>query len=114
MTKILTKGSLLPYLLLIISIFLLFMKSNLTTWSILAFILVSLNIIDKKHENMDKEKKYIVAKKNLNITYRIFLSITVIFIIINNFFIELDTAFVLYTLLLISLTSLLTLTNIKE
>lgn len=95
---------------LAISVILFFFKSDLVIWAVLAFIFVTMNSIDKNNEVLN-EKELIIAKKKLDITLRIFLSVSIILIIINNFFIELDTSFVLYTLILISLTSLLILTK---
>ncbi|WP_460013412.1 hypothetical protein [Lysinibacillus sp. CTST325] len=61
-TKKIFISSPLPYLLLVLSIFLLFLKSNFVLWSILAFVLTTINLIDKKNENQD-EKELILAKK---------------------------------------------------
>lgn len=98
--------SLLPYALLLISILVMFVAKDLAPWTLLAFIIVAINSIDKKNENFNKNE-VVVAKKRLDITLRIFLSVSLILLIIHYFFVVLDTSIVLYILITIPLTALL-------
>lgn len=110
MNKLLPILSLLPYALLILSIYLFFIKSDLLPWAILAFTLITINEIDENAG--EKENKDV--KKKISIPFRIIMSISIIFIILDNFFIELDASFVIYTILLAALTSKLILTNMER
>ena len=98
--------SFLPYALLLISIFVMFVAKDIAPWAMLAFIIVAINSIDKKNEKLNKNE-IVAAKKRLDITLRIFLSVSLILLIINNFFLALDTSIVLYILIAIPLTALL-------
>lgn len=104
-------STVLSYLLLLISGFLIFINSDVTPWAILAFVLVAVNSIDKKEKLNQKE--LLSSRKKLDITFRIFLSVSIVLMIINNFFSELNPSFILYALILIPLTSMVIL-NTKE
>lgn len=73
-----------------------------------------MNLIDKKNDGELNRNEIVVAKKRLDITLRFFLSVSVILLIINNFFVTLDTSIVLYILISATLTVLLILNEKKE
>lgn len=98
--------SYLPYALLLISIFAIVVSKEIAPWAMLAFIIVAINSIDKKNEKL-KEDEVVIVKKRLDITLRIFISVSLILLVINNFFVALDTSIVLYILIAIPLTALL-------
>ncbi|QDZ81163.1 hypothetical protein D0440_17540 [Priestia megaterium] len=108
------QNRLFPYLLAVFSVYLLISKSSFIPWSILAFIVVSTNVIDKRYKSSENTKRYIFANRRLDFVYRLFLSISVTFIMMNLIFVQLDIIFVIYILLLISLTALLLFTSLIE
>ncbi|AWD66565.1 hypothetical protein COL65_21550 [Priestia aryabhattai] len=103
-----------PYLLAVFSVYLLISKSSFIPWSILAFIVVSTSVIDKRYKSSENTKRYIFANKRLDFVYRLFLSISVLFIMMNLLVLKLGTISVLYVLLLLFLTSILLFTSHME
>ncbi|MGN1400807.1 MAG: hypothetical protein ACI4XL_04820 [Bacillus sp. (in: firmicutes)] len=97
---------LLPYALLLLSLISIYVDSVFAPFLTLAFMIVSINVIDQRHaEAADEERKGL--KKRLDIIFRLFLSLIVIMLITNEFFYALRTDLVLYALLFIPLTVLL-------
>lgn len=111
MAEQLTKIKLLPYLLVIIAVCLYIVESTFTPFFLMFFILAASMRIDDQTSEPGDENQQSIVRSNYQITFKVFLSLGLVILIIHHFFIHLSASLLFNLMLLIPLVVLLSLND---
>lgn len=113
MVEQLTKITLLPYLLVITAVCLYILESSFTPFVLMFFILAASTRIDDQTGEPGDERERSIVSSNYQLAFKVFLSQSIVLLIIHNFFIPLSASLVFALMLMIPLVVLLLLNDIR-